>query len=435
MTTNRRPSLIWRARGLLVVKSGAEALLAFVDQAVVSAANFIVILLIAQSSTNVEFGEFMLAYSVLMLTTAIANALFITPHNIIGSVMDPVDYARFTSELIVLISAVLCVACGACLVTAMILTHAGEVSIGAKLYQLAFVLVPWIIQEFIRRSFYVRSQIARALINDTVCCGSQVLLILYMRQISGLQLTSEHGFLAFGLSSAIGVLVGGYQLKALFRLPNLVEVWAAFVRTAKSGKWFLANALVYWFYGSGQDWLIFSMTSTADYGTYRAVVHLANAMNPLRQAANAYLLPRGSAVYNAEGSGGLVRWVKRYMIAIVAGFVPVCIGAIFVAQPVLDFLYPSVDTRYGATLLLLAVLAHGMNFARLPGDIAFSIMCPQRYFWIVVVMTASLLLLSFVLLRAFGIPGAPLAVIISSFLVVGYMLFHLRRSRDRVCAA
>jgi O-antigen/teichoic acid export membrane protein len=245
-----------------------------------------------------------------------------------------------------------------------------------------------------------------------------------------LQLTSEHGFLAFGLSSAIGVLVGGYQLKALFRPPNLVEVWAAFVQTAKSGKWFLANAIVYWFYGSGQDWLIFSMTSTADYGSYRAIVHLANAMNPLRQAANAYLLPRGSAVYNGEGLGGLARWVKRRMIAIVGGLAPVCIGATVVAQPVLDFLYPNKDMGYGATLLVLAVLAHGMNFVRLPGDIAFSIMCPERYFWMIVIMTASLLAFSFILLRAVGILGAPLAAVIASFLVVGYMLYRLCRGTN-----
>jgi O-antigen/teichoic acid export membrane protein len=404
-----------------------------VDQSLVSAVNFLSIFLLARGLPPGEFGVLMVAYTGLLVLVSLQQAFVAQPHNYLGAPLEGREFARFTASLAliqVVSSAAFCLLlalCGA-LVVASGFAYYGKVTIA-----LAAAAFPWLIQDFMRRAFYTKSRAKSAAANDLLSYGLQLAAIVWLTRS---ELSAIEVLLIYGASSLVGVFFGAVQLRSWFdfsgagSLASRVRQTAA--RTWKFGKWLVAQSTVSWFGMSGDTWLIAGLLGTEAVGTYRAVVHLAGVLNPLRQASAAYLPARASLVLHRGGRVRLGQWVRRTASLLQLAVIPVALVFIVFPGPILQLAYGNKFSGY-ETLLALDVVAVVLEFSRFPLGVAILAMMSSRTMFKVHLIPVALLPTAGVLLvLAFGIFGVPWFHIISATATLIVTLVIYRRHMRRV---
>jgi len=183
---------------------------AFVDQALISATNFITIILLARGLTQDGLGQFSLVYSALLFVNSIQSGIVTQPHNILGVGRRWRDYQVFTTSTA--ISQLLLSGLAALLaLIAWALTRFTGSEIALLLLALAPTIVAWQLQELLRRVLYTEGREAKALIVDLLGYGGQVaaLAVLAWRG----HLTGPATLYAIALTSAIAAIYGLWEIR------------------------------------------------------------------------------------------------------------------------------------------------------------------------------------------------------------------------------
>src|SRR5688500_11827853 len=157
------------------------------DQVLISATNFITMVLLARGLGPESFGEFVLVYTAMLLANGLQNSLIIQPHHVLGATREGADYRDYTASS-ALAQSVLAILC------ALLALLAAGVALGwgwpgaALLLALAPAIAAWQFQEFVRRVLYTEARLGEAFVNDLVSYGGQTLaiaLLVYYQQLSG----------------------------------------------------------------------------------------------------------------------------------------------------------------------------------------------------------------------------------------------------------
>ena len=400
------------------------------DQCVVSAANFLTIYLFARNLTPADFGTFMLAYTGLLLLTGMQGALLVQPHNVLAAPLSPVQYRRFTGALMIM-QVLLCAATGVAVgLAGWLVWRAWSAPAGTVLVTLAIVGVPWLAQEFVRRVLYTRRQARAAACNDIVTYGLQlagaVALVVYSKAPA-----PEAALAVLGGSSLIGAFMGLWQLRphVQFGRGTRVSLRRTWNKVWHFGKWLGGQNVLIWAGVQGHTWILALILGPERVGYYRAVTHLTNVMNLVRQAATNYLPPRGSVALHADGLAGLREWVRNTWWMLLAALLPFCAVLAGFPGSVLALAY---GERYAgeelALILALSTLAQCVHFSKFPFDIGMLALRESKTIFYVQLIPAILLVTSGVaLVWWLGILGVALsALLMSSMLHVATWLAYKR---------
>jgi O-antigen/teichoic acid export membrane protein len=386
-----------------------------VDQAGISACNFLSIYLLARFMDVAEFGLFIVGWVLLLFVVSLQGAVICQPHNILAANQNHFRYRQFTTALAAA-QIILSIAVGLFLVLLGLLVSAvASTMYGQLLALLGIVLVPWTAQEFVRRVFYTRSNARAASINDAVSYGLQaagiVLLVLWMGRPS-----AAMALWVLGGSSFAATLLGAWQLRNHFSFDTVtlqiaVDLWK---EAGDFGKWLLARNLTTWLGQYGYNWLLLVMLGPVALGTYKAADHLLNVLNPLRLAAYSYLPPRASVVFAEGGTPALRRWLKRVYFSLGGMFAAIALILVLFARPLLSLAYGQKFAGMGLEwVLVFGALAAVITFVRVPLEMGLTAMKESRpLFWISVSSVMVLVTGGVVLVHFFGILGAPLASIL-----------------------
>jgi hypothetical protein len=184
---------------------------AFFDQCLVSAANFITIFVFARYLHPDAFVGFMFGYAGLVV------ALFLQPR----ADLDQPSFRRFTSSLVVL-QAKRCIgiSVGLTLAGCMVLAAGHEVA-GGVVIALALVALPCLGQDLVRQVLHARRGIRAAAVSDGFTYGLQIFGALVLVSAAAQWSTAGSALSVLGLSSAVGLVVGCWQL----RRHLLFEPW------------------------------------------------------------------------------------------------------------------------------------------------------------------------------------------------------------------
>ena len=155
---------------------------AVADQMAISAANFVMVVLLARGLSQADFGGFTLVYSVLLFANSLQSGLVTQPHNILGATRRGTDYLRFTTSTAVsqLVLAALVSALG---MAAWVLAVLVGWDAAPLLLAMAPAMAAWQLQEFVRRVLYTEGRLAAALANDLVSYGGLVMALLLLRRL------------------------------------------------------------------------------------------------------------------------------------------------------------------------------------------------------------------------------------------------------------
>ena len=184
---------------------------ASVDECLVGAANLITILVFARYLHPIAFVGFMLGYAGLVAT------LFLQPR----AHLDKPSFRRSSGALIVL-QAKRCIgiSLGLTLAGCMALAAGHEVA-GGVVIALALAALPCLGQDLVRRVLHARLGIRAAVVSDGFTYGLQIFGALVLVSAAAQWSTAGSALTVLGLSSAVGLVVGCWQLRRHVR----VEAW------------------------------------------------------------------------------------------------------------------------------------------------------------------------------------------------------------------
>jgi O-antigen/teichoic acid export membrane protein len=398
------------------------------DQGCVSAANFLIVVLLARNLSLTDFGVFMIAQLMLLLFTTLQNSVIAQPHNILGAQREGIELARLTFVLAVMQISIsgwiaFLAAMAGLLLWQLQITQAAQLA-----FALALIVLPVGLQEFTRRVLYTQSAVRSAALNDGVTYGLQVLGIVAVTQgLGGIETTPVNALLAIGTASCIGAVLGCVQLRGQLSWQQFLALperrsYQAFKATCGEswslGKWLAAQQGVAWLGSNAQSWLLAALLGPAAFGLYRAAYQIVNILNPLRQAASNYLPSRAARVFSQQGESKLREWQASTTWRIGVPFAAIALLIAIAAEPLAKLFYGREVSLSGTqTIVALGAIAYTLNMFRTPLDYAVLAMGGARPLLIRALWVGAFVLTAGTLLIwRFGIIGAVWSEIIAAML-------------------
>lgn len=345
--TTRRPrptELIARLRRPLPTSSWGLA-----DQALLSATNFLTMILIARVLSPAAFGSFALLYTTLLFTNGLQSTVVTQPHNILGVARRGRVYRRYTSSTAVT-QIVLAAMTGGVILAAAITASVLGSSLAPLLYALAAAAVAWMAQEFVRRVLYTEGRLRGAFANDLISYGGQTIAIAALWQLG--HLTATSALCALAATSALGVAIGAWQVRQSFTrgfaLDDVRGNW-------HFGKWLAGAFIAYWFSSQLYLYLAALILDTAATGTLKAALLVLGPLNVLLIFIDT-TTPIALARTLASAGEGAMHAQLRLTVAWAAPLVGAyCLIAFVFAGPLLRLFYGQRYAHGGAVLGLFAV--------------------------------------------------------------------------------
>ena len=346
MTDSGRPRFLAHEKVGRVLQRSAWGL---GDQALISAANFATMLVLARELAPAAFGSFVLAYTAVLFVNGLQTALVTQPHNVLGQSADGYAYRIYTTST----------ALGQLAFTGASAVLAAVAALGASLagsgvtpllVAVGPVVVAWQLQEFVRRVLYTEQRLGGAFAIDVVSYGGQVAALVGLATADAL--TAPVALYTVAATSSVSLFLGAWMTRRSFApaadRTALAENWSF-------GKW-LGGAI-------GASWL------TAQLYVYLAALLLgAPAAGALRAAQillgplNAFyvflftLLPiRFSAARDRDGDPAVDSALKRWYAATSPVALAYCVLAAIFAEPLLALLYNDRYASYANVVVLFAV--------------------------------------------------------------------------------
>ena len=340
----------------LLTSTAAPAL---VDQGLISAANFLTMVLVARGLHDQDqFGLFVLAYMALLMAGSFQSGLITQPHNVLGAARRRGAYRRYTAATAasqVGVAALLAV--GSLLAT--LLAWALGSPLTPLLLPLAPVVVAWQVQEFCRRVLYTEGRLHAAVVNDSLSYGGQLVLLstsFWLGMLGGVA-----ALWIIGATSALAAGVGVWQLRRSIHWPTLLNPAAWPIRDWHEnwvyGRWLVASEML-------GDWLskrlyLFvgaAVLTPAAAGVLAAAQTLFGPARIPAYACRAVLPSRFARALADQGPVELDRQLRRALLGALPLLGGYCLFAAVFARPLLGLTFGDDYRRHAPIIAMYAAV-------------------------------------------------------------------------------
>lgn len=295
------------------------------DQALVSGTNFITGLVLARILGADGYGLFILLSGVILFALNIQNAVIVSPMMVGGPTKEP-DEARAYYQITAIMQLVVTL-----VFFTIIVTFGSALSMAFQSGGLSDLILPLalassglLLQEYFRRFFFTTKKPVQALINDSLSYGLQLIAILVLHNIYGLDV--KLCLYAMALTSFIavihGILISG--LVSGIRGLSSQAIKMAITDHWIFGKWLVAKNVTYWFGTQMVIYMTGIFLSVAAVGAMGAARNIVGISNILFLALDNFATPRASQIYAKQGIQGLEKYTKR--LSILGGIATACIA-------------------------------------------------------------------------------------------------------------
>jgi O-antigen/teichoic acid export membrane protein len=390
--------------------SRAANLFGLADQGLISATNFVTLLVLGRALTERDFGAFALAYTVLIFINLLQSALITQPHNVLGAARAGLAYRRFTVATIA--AAVLFM-----LAVVVVLIPVNFVVIelrGTTPLLLAMIpaTVAWQLQELARRILYTEGRLGAALVNDCVAYGGQAVGVVILWQ-SG-HLNGANALYVLAATSFAGALIGFVQTRDSFggsvTRDDLLAHW-------RFGKWLAAAAIAFGASGYAYFYIAALLIGTAASGELKASQLVLGPLNVLLIFVATILPIRLSYNLTFNGESAFLGYLRRAFAVTGPAVAMYCLLASLFAGSLLELFY---GNRYNDAATLVALFAV-YYFVSYVGQMTASALNARRntrpIFVANLAGAVSTLVLGWFFISVAGVDGAVVGMIASALLV------------------
>ena len=301
------------ARALLL-KSPLGVTFPLGDQAMVSAANFLTVIMLARALGLGGFGVFSLAWLVALLLASVQFALIISPMMSIGPKQDAADGPAYYGTLFLQQAVV----AGATFLIVWIgvATTAGlapQWGIADLTVPLASAAAAYQVQDFLRRYYFVLGRARTAVGIDSISYGGKVALIGWLFMTGGL--SPATALWAIAATSAASAVVGSFFVGPLVWQRRLIVDIS--LRHWRFARWLVADAVLRLSSGYVFIFTTAVLLGPASVGALRAAQGLMGVVNVITMGLENVVPTMASRHYHADGIHALLNYVKR--VAFVGG--------------------------------------------------------------------------------------------------------------------
>ena len=382
------------------------------DQAFSVGGMFLVNLVLARTQTKEEYGMFALSYSVLTFLMGLHNAAILEPFTIYGSGRYRNRFAEYF-RLICWSNTAL-----GLLMTAMVLGVClgfhwlAPRDLPRAILGLGLAIGIIISGTFLRRSFYVQRQPARAAMTSLVFFAtiSASLWIAVRAHV----LDSFSVFLILGLGWVVagavwlGRLPHGHARERFLKAePHYwFEHWGY-------ARWVLATAFVFQFMHQGYYWLVAGFLSVKDVGNLKAMYVLIAPVEQVMISLSFVVLPALTGRYAARNLDGFLSLWKRYALAMLGITLLFALTVRLVGTPLMHVLYAGKFDGLAPLLFVLALVPLSTGIGCTFSDAMRAAERPRLVFYAYVSSAIATLVLGMPLVIYLGLRGAVYGMVLS----------------------
>ncbi len=386
----------------------------WIDQALVSATNLILLLVLARWAGASDVGYYSIGFSVIMMAISVQDSLVTRPYSV-QMLNFPYRPEEHSGGALVLASGIGLVIAAVGLATTAIIAIAdrSEDAISISLV-LGFALPFLLIREFIRRYSFAHLQTWHAVGVDAATLGLLGLAVAVL--VLNEAMAASTAVAALGGACAISAGIWIVLRRNLFKFSGnpIAETCR---QSLVFGKWLLASQMAIQAQGYSTHWIIFAFAGSATTGVYAGCLSIVALSNPLLFGYLNLLTPRFVRAYDEGGSEALRKHAissAKFLGGLIGLF---AVGVIVSGDWLIASLFPGEAFEAGFTLLAPLALAAVAGAIGAPAAVALT--AAERGRPVAMLSTLSLFLgslLVLALMARWGLEAAVFGVLLSETL-------------------
>lgn len=400
---------------------------AVLDQALLSASNLLVGLILIRHGSDLQYGYYVLILGAVMLAVSLQNA-FIAPSMINRmTTLDAEGRGRLTGGLYVEQQRL--VRIGSLLATGVVLLLWMSGRLSHDVTPLVFCAV-FAVALSLRREYFRMVLMAYRRSADVLRADTVYALLLVAAVFCASLSPAPAAVAAIGLGLA--ALVGGILL---FRLLRKRETWSTdgergiLRQIAPLGLWSAAGAVIHWTFSHGYTYLVAATLDVTAVAAIAATRLLLMPVNLLSTGIGSLMLPLTSGWLHAHGAPLVLRRLGQFATGVTAA------AALYLLLLWLsrDWVFAHVLKKQFAHSDTLLLLWFGVFLLMVARDQMIYLLIARERFRSLAALTGVSavvsLLVSFEAMRHLGVIGAPLGVLVGEAInVTGILALSWRES-------
>jgi O-antigen/teichoic acid export membrane protein len=398
---------------------------AIIDQGLFAGTNFLVYILLARWLTPSQYGSFAVAFSIFLFFGALYTAVIIEPMLVFGSGKYAGDQRRYIA-ILTYMHICLTLPLGILLVlVGLLLGHIYAIEVQNAMIGLAvsspMILFLWLT----RRAFYVRLKPAWSALGGLFYLSLFLGLIIIHRNIGDVSPASA--FLVMGFSSLLVGLMLFYFLRPEWRIARNTSPMIMVSEHWKYGKWALGTAGLSWFPSNVYFVILPSIVGLAGVAAYRA---LLNLILPLQHCATAFSILLVPILANLRRDSRLCQvptQLNNYfrILMLISGLYYILL--ILLKHHIFAILYGSQYKEVSNLIFIVGLVPFTAFAAAIVGSTLRAMEQPSKVFWSYVGASAASLFSGLLLVLSFGVCGAAIGLLVTSFVLVILLWVFYRR--------
>ncbi len=324
------------------------------DQAVVSGANFLTLVIIARACSPAEVGIYALAWTVVIFLAAAQANLISIPYTMYrhrreGSSLTEYGGSAIIHQLVFSVAAAVCFIG----LAALLSLGVGPSGLRPAAWVLSGVIPFILLRDFARRFSFAHLAVETAIVMDVAVSTLQVASLLVLWRLGLLSPAVVYGV----MGAACAVAAAGWWLlrkqPVSFSRKEIVRDWR---RNWSFGRWALTGQMTgLAFYAL--PWLLAIVRGEAETGKLAVCTTLVGLSNLFVMGLNNFLIPKAAQAFARDGAralGGVLR-KAAFVAAGVLG--SLCVGVFLVGDLVARIIFGPMYADTGTLLTVLALAA------------------------------------------------------------------------------
>jgi O-antigen/teichoic acid export membrane protein len=267
-----------------------NGLIALADQAVVSAGNFFVGIIIGRVCSKEQYGIYMLGFSIVLFFINLQATLILSPYTVYSPRLKDAEHSQYTGSILIhqlgldIFSIIALSVCGLILSFS---TRWGDLT--TIVWLLAIVIIFILLKEYVRGVCFAGLQTKTVLLLDIFGTGVQISFIVILAYFN--LLSAYTAYLLIGVVSGT-IALGWLTSRKLSFSMHLKRSIYDFQTNWSFAKWVFAGNTTFLISSQLYPWFLASFWGTSATATFSACWSITALINPLLLGIGNFLGPK-----------------------------------------------------------------------------------------------------------------------------------------------
>lgn len=411
----------------MIRKIKNKKLLILLDQVLVSGSNFVLGILLARYLGIEGYGQFALLWLIVLFFSSLQLAYIVSPMLTLGAKKSKIILDRYLSTMVTLqLTFTVFLIIGLYIFLNIAIFFDEKWDIGNLKFYLMTTTLFFLLQDFIRRYFIIKTQYLKLLIIDSIAYLGQLSMIIYLVNTKALEL--ENVFLVISLVFGFSFIIGYSQIKKA--TTTSIHKKLLFLKNWHFSKWLVYSAVLQW--GSGNFFILAAgaILGSWSVGVIRVMQNTMGIFHVLFISLENILPINFSKIYKKDGYSSLISYFK---LQLKYGFIIFSILASLIylfSSEIIGFIYGDEYIEYSYLLVGFILIYMFIYITMLQRYLLRTLEMTKVIFTSYIFTTAFAFLSSYPLIEYFKLDGVLIGMFIMQLIIM--VIFYKSIKMNRI---